>query len=312
MTDETIARINELYHKSKAEGLTPDEKEEQARLRREYIEAIRGNMRATLDHTSIQNEDGTLTPLKIVREQNLAKKNADKVSDIDVSDEELSDSDENDVQKISQNNDSNGNRDNVKSIDKIIKRKILEQKKQIRKELKEKRNVLSDREVRQRSGIICYHLLQSDEYKNVSSVCVYRAFRNEVSCDDIIEQAYEDGKKVYVPVVDKDKGTMDFYEITKDTEWTDDSYGIKEPVIDDTSIKLGPEDKALIVMPGLAFDKNKHRIGYGGGFYDRYLAKYPGHTTMALCYSFQIVDAKLPYDEQDVLPHFIVSEDGVI
>lgn len=293
MTDETIARINALYHKSKAEGLTPEEKEEQARLRREYIEAIRGNMRATLDHTSIQNEDGTLTPLKIVREQNLAKKNADKVSN-------------------NQNNNSDGNCDNVESIDKIIKRKIIEQKKQIRKELKEKRNALSDRDVRQRSGIICYHLLQSDEYRNASSVCVYRAFRNEVSCDDIIEQAYEDGKKVYVPVVDKDKGTMDFYEITKDTEWTVDSYGIKEPVIDDASNKLDPEKKVLIVMPGLAFDKNKHRIGYGGGFYDKYLAKYPGHTTMALCYSFQIVDAKLPYDEQDVLPHFIVSEDGII
>ncbi len=70
MDENKIARINELYHKSKAEGLTEQEKEEQQALRREYIEAIRGNMRATLDNVSIKNPDGTITPLKIVRQRN--------------------------------------------------------------------------------------------------------------------------------------------------------------------------------------------------------------------------------------------------
>lgn len=65
-----IARINELYHKSKAEGLTQEEKQEQQQLRQEYIAAIRSNMRATLDNVSIQNPDGTITPLKMVRERN--------------------------------------------------------------------------------------------------------------------------------------------------------------------------------------------------------------------------------------------------
>lgn len=71
MTEENIARINELYHKSKGEGLTPEEKEEQQRLRKEYVEAIRKNMRSTLDNVSIKNEDGSITPLKIVREKNM-------------------------------------------------------------------------------------------------------------------------------------------------------------------------------------------------------------------------------------------------
>lgn len=64
-----IARINELYHKSKAEGLTQEEKQEQQQLRQEYIAAIRSNMRATFDNVSIQNPDGTITPLKMVRER---------------------------------------------------------------------------------------------------------------------------------------------------------------------------------------------------------------------------------------------------
>lgn len=63
MDQKKIDRINELYHKSKGTGLTPEEKEEQARLRKEYIQAIRGNLRGTLNNISIQNPDGTITDL---------------------------------------------------------------------------------------------------------------------------------------------------------------------------------------------------------------------------------------------------------
>lgn len=70
MNEEKIARINALYHKSKAEGLTEEEKAEQQELRKEYVQAIRGNIRATLDNASIKNADGSITPLKIIRERN--------------------------------------------------------------------------------------------------------------------------------------------------------------------------------------------------------------------------------------------------
>jgi uncharacterized protein YnzC (UPF0291/DUF896 family) len=63
MLEDKIKRINELYHKSKGEGLTPEEKEEQAALRKEYIQTIRRNMRGTLNNISIQNPDGTITDL---------------------------------------------------------------------------------------------------------------------------------------------------------------------------------------------------------------------------------------------------------
>ncbi|MBD5089849.1 MAG: DUF896 domain-containing protein [Clostridiales bacterium] len=64
MTEEKIARINELYHKSKSEGLTPDEKIEQAKMRQEYIQAIRADLQSTLDNVSVLNPDGTVTELK--------------------------------------------------------------------------------------------------------------------------------------------------------------------------------------------------------------------------------------------------------
>lgn len=63
MDDSRIARINELYHKSQNEGLTPEEKEEQAKLRAEYIAAVRANLRGTLNNVSIMNPDGTVTEL---------------------------------------------------------------------------------------------------------------------------------------------------------------------------------------------------------------------------------------------------------
>ena len=63
MTEEKIRRINEIYHKSKAEGLTEEEKEEQAKLRYEYIQAVRANLRGTLDNISIKNPDGSITEL---------------------------------------------------------------------------------------------------------------------------------------------------------------------------------------------------------------------------------------------------------
>ena len=70
MTEEKIARINELYHKSKAEGLTEEEKAEQQQLRQEYLAAIRNNMRATLDNVSVKNPDGSITELKNLRKKN--------------------------------------------------------------------------------------------------------------------------------------------------------------------------------------------------------------------------------------------------
>ncbi|MBE5936600.1 MAG: DUF896 domain-containing protein [Lachnospiraceae bacterium] len=69
MDDKDIARINELYHKSKTEGLTEEEKSEQAKLRKDYIESVRRNMRSTLDNVSIVNPDGSVMPLKSVRKK---------------------------------------------------------------------------------------------------------------------------------------------------------------------------------------------------------------------------------------------------
>lgn len=184
----------------------------------------------------------------------------------------------------------------------------MNDKKILRKQMREIRDALTIEDIHIHSKQIAEQLLQSSFYKECTHICVYDAFRNEVSCKYIITQALQDGKCVYLPVTDKACKTMEFYQITEDTIYREGNYGIREPEFDEKSKIL--QDKALILMPGLAFDQNKHRLGYGGGYYDKYLALHDEHITMALCYDFQIVD-ELPCEDHDILPDYIVTESEI-
>ncbi len=105
---------------------------------------------------------------------------------------------------------------------------------------------------------------------------------------------------------------MEFYEITSDTEWNINEYGIKEPVSGENTKKLIPTSQTLCLMPGVAFDKNKHRIGYGGGYYDKYLSDKEKYITIALCFDFQIIDTEIPSNEFDISPQYIATEKGIM
>ena len=110
----------------------------------------------------------------------------------------------------------------------------------------------------------------------------------------MLEQALAEGKRVAVPKVYGDE--MRFLYID-DLSRVEKGYaGIPEP-IDDEPVAEDPT--ALVLMPGLAFDRMGRRIGYGGGFYDKFLSAEPDHPTLALCYGFQMLD-ELPTEEFDV------------
>ncbi|MCM1500543.1 MAG: 5-formyltetrahydrofolate cyclo-ligase [Clostridium sp.] len=183
-------------------------------------------------------------------------------------------------------------------------------KKILRRHMLEKRKQLTEEEVRVRSAQIAGHLMRHMMYKECMHICIYQAFRNEVSCDEIKALAFADKKAVYVPVTDIAKKTMEFYRITANTDWKPGAYGIMEPVIHADTPVL--EEAALILMPGLAFDREKHRLGYGGGYYDRYLNLHRHHKTAALGYRFQLTDEQLPVEHHDIIPDYIVTEDGIL
>lgn len=137
-------------------------------------------------------------------------------------------------------------------------------------------------------------LLASPLYQNARAIYGYLPYNQEVRVLPLLEQALRDGKRVAVPKVYGD--TMKYLWITDLTAVAPGYCSIPEPLAD------GPEaddPTALVLMPGLAFDPQGHRVGYGGGFYDKFLAAEPGHPTVALCYRFQLLP-QLQTDPHDI------------
>ena len=157
-------------------------------------------------------------------------------------------------------------------------------KKQLRKMIREKKKAMTEQEIQQRSEKLGQLFRQTEAYRNARSIYFYLPYNQEVRTVPMVLQALEDGKQVAVPKVYGDE--MKFISIQNLNGIAEGYMGIPEPVAD------GPvaEDKtALILMPGLAFDREGHRIGYGGGFYDKFLSREPDHPTVALCYAFQML-----------------------
>ena len=167
-------------------------------------------------------------------------------------------------------------------------------KKELRKAIRLKKQALTGEEIRQRSASLTWQFQHTAQYRDAKTIYAYLPYNQEVRTEELILQALEDGKKVAVPKVYCDD--MRFIYIN-DFEDLDEGYaGIFEPVHDEP---VADDPTALVLMPGVAFTEDGKRIGYGGGFYDRFLEKEPNHPTVALCYDFQVVE-ELPTEEFDI------------
>lgn len=164
--------------------------------------------------------------------------------------------------------------------------------------------------------LITDRYLELDSYKEAGIIFVYSAMAKEIPTQGIIHTALNDGKKVALPKIRtgvKDGAEMDFVFINKDTEYKSGVYGILEPVSDEFIDVKGIDGHIEMLIPGLCFDIKGRRIGYGGGYYDRYLTKYPKdkfHTT-ALAHEYQIFES-LPFNENDKTVNLIVTENRCI
>lgn len=167
-------------------------------------------------------------------------------------------------------------------------------KKELRRTIREKKRAMTEAEIEARSAKLAELFFQSEAYKNAKTIYGYLPYNQEVRTVPMLEQALRDGKRVAVPKVYGEEMKFLFLD---DLSQVEKGYaGIPEPVAD------GPvaDDKtALVLMPGLAFDPQGHRIGYGGGFYDKFLAEEPNHPTLALCYAFQLLPT-LETEEHDI------------
>ena len=157
-------------------------------------------------------------------------------------------------------------------------------KKELRDYIRKFKRAMTNEEIETKSEKLGQLFRDSELYKQAKSIYGYLPYNQEVRTTPMLEQAILDGKRVAVPKVVGD--TMVFV-------WMDDlsavekGYsGIPEPV---NTTPVADDPTALVLMPGLAFDPQGHRGGYGGGFYDKFLASEPEHPTLALCYDFQVL-----------------------
>lgn len=156
----------------------------------------------------------------------------------------------------------------------------------LRRRIREKKRGMTPEEIEFRSELLTRMLLNSELYRRAKTVYGYLSYNQEVRTLPFLNQCLRDGKAVAVPKVFGDD--INFIRM-EDLSQTAKGYaGIPEPIADGPFLS---DPTALVLMPGLAFDPMGHRIGYGGGFYDRFLSREPGHPTAALCYDFQM----LPY-----------------
>lgn len=181
----------------------------------------------------------------------------------------------------------------------------METKNCIRKRILAVRNQMTEKERLQKSRQIMEKFSGQKAYHEADILLGFVGYGSEVDTLALLEQAVWDGKKVYCPVSAAD-GTMEFYRFTSKQELTAGYKNIPEPKRT-AEVFSGNKDKVCMLMPGVAFDKMRNRIGYGKGFYDRYLHSFMPEWLIAVCFECQITD-KIPAEKQDVVPHMLLTE----
>lgn len=179
-------------------------------------------------------------------------------------------------------------------------------KKELREYMKKVRKSLSLARIISYSNQIMNSLREQDCYREADVILSYISFSSEVDTKFLMRQALADGKRIAAPRCSEEKHKMDFYYFDDADDLAVGHYGILEPTGNNL---VNPEDgkNYLLLLPGLAFDEKRNRLGYGGGYYDCYLKEHPGLKTVMLAYELEKVDA-IDTDSFDVPADMVITE----
>ena len=188
--------------------------------------------------------------------------------------------------------------------------KIATQRKRVRTEILHRREVLTPAERTRLSERIVDSAARWIQREGFDTVMLYLNMRSEVETTGLLEGLLNSGKQVCAPVVDTEQLELIPRRIQNlETELVRHPYGMLEP---NAACPLFPiEHLQLIVVPGIAFDHNGYRLGYGKGFYDRFLVKCPHAIAIGLAYQIQLVEDTFP-QAWDVPVQHIFTEKGRI
>jgi len=189
-------------------------------------------------------------------------------------------------------------------------------KEKIRTEKKLARSKLSEKYINSASKSICEYLLKLSHYKNSTKIGCYVSTRYEVQTESIISSIHEDEKELFLPKI-KPNSEMDFVQTGKKTQFNRNKFGIKEPESNYISIESKLD---LVVVPLVAFDVNKNRIGMGGGYYDRKFEKLNTNEydmqnrepiLIGLGFDYQKTE-EIKTEKWDVKLTCVISESGIL
>lgn len=184
-------------------------------------------------------------------------------------------------------------------------------KKVLREALINKRSSLSKEKAALKSRQIFTELRATTLYKEAERVMLYIAFRNEVHTEEIIDDLLQRGKRVFIPITVHSTKAIILSELKNPIEdLQPGNFGVLEPKPEAVR-EVDPSLLDLVLVPGVGFDKKGYRIGYGAGYYDRFLPRLsPDIPTVGLAYQLQLVD-ELPIDQYDYPLQYIITEEGI-
>ena len=185
----------------------------------------------------------------------------------------------------------------------------MDEKQEIRRQMKAQllEHVELDRE--EKADVILNRVTILDDWKGATCIGITISREFEVSTRKLIQQAWREGKKVAVPRCVPAARKLEFYLLSSFDQLEIVYAGLFEPKVEEVELVL-PVDIDLLILPGMAFTADGDRLGYGGGYYDRFLPNYKGEL-LALAFDFQVIPF-VPVEDHDVSVDLIVTEERVI
>lgn len=184
---------------------------------------------------------------------------------------------------------------------------MREQKIVIRDLLRKRKDAMTPEERLTKSLAITRHLTAA--LKDGETVMVFTSKEKEVNTKPLILALFSRGIPVVVPIIQKEDVTLRLSYLKDFSALVPSTFGVPEPI--GSEIPADPKDVDTIILPMLGFDRTGNRIGYGAGYYDRFLAKNPGIKKIAVAFACQEVE-KIPTEDNDIRMDMIITEDGII
>ena len=186
-------------------------------------------------------------------------------------------------------------------------------KEKLRKKWMNKRNKIAKNEGDKKSEQIRKKVLSLKEVNESKNIMIYVSYRSEVSTDKLIISLLNNNKKIFAPYCIKDEKRMEIVEIKNPAQDLEKgAYGIKEPAKRIRNDKIDPENLDIVIVPAVAFSKNGYRIGYGGGYYDRFLERLSNKTiSIGINYEEMLFNA-VPKEDHDLAVDMVITDKRIL